>query len=134
MEAARTPSLEPESEAETPLRVASLPVVEEGFLDIVASSRIKSGHLTILVNDQVVFENPLLSKRKNIFRKRPEQTFEATIPMAGGTHEIVARLRVDGKPDRYENRVTVEVEPGSTRSLSLFAGRSSDGLLSLELD
>lgn len=134
VEVAEILSLELDSEHETPFWMASLPAEEEGFLAINGSSRIKSGHLTILVNDRVVYENPLLSKRKHIFRRKPEQTFEAMIPLTGGTHEVVARLRVDGKSGRYENRVTVEVEPGSTRSLSLSAGRGSNGFLSLELD
>lgn len=133
-------SLGLESGAEEPFWMASLPADEEGFLAIMGESRIRSGHLTILVNDQVVYDQELVSnhkKAKRFFRKlagKVEQTFEATIPMVGGTHEVVARLHVDGKPDRYENRLTVEVEPGATRNLSLFAGRSSGRLLSLTLD
>ena len=125
---------------EEPLWTASLPAVKEGFLAIMGESRIGSGHLTILVNDQVVYDHELVSshkKAKRFFRKlagKIEQTFETTIPMVGGTHEVVAWLQVDGKADRYENRLTVEVEAGATRNLSLFAGRSSGQPLSMTLD
>jgi hypothetical protein len=133
-QALETLSQEPESTTDAPFRMASLLAEEEGHLAITGASRIKRGRLTILVNDQVVYEQELASKRKRLFRRKVAQTFETMIPMAGGTHEVVARLHVEGKSDRYENRLIVEVEPGATRGLSLFAGRGPGGPLSLELD
>lgn len=133
-QALETLFLEPESTTDASLWMAPPPVEEEGHLAITGASRIKKGRLTILVNDRVVYEHELASKRRRLFRRKVAQTFETTIPMEEGTHEVVARLHVEGKSDRYENRLTVEVEPGTTRGLSLFAGRGPGGPLSMELD
>jgi serine/threonine protein kinase len=105
-----------------------------------AKSSVEKGKLTILVDGDKVYSRQLSSKNNNkpkgllkkLIDPKPE-TFEATIKVSPGMHEITASILPEGASDPHQDTVMVAVESGETRKLKLTAGRPLGSTVSLRV-
>ena len=108
--------------------------------ELEAKSMIEKGKLTILVDGDKVYSRRLSSKNNNkpkgllkkLIDPKPE-TFEATIKVSPGMHEITASILPEGASNPYQDSVIVAVESGETRKLKLTAGRPLGSTVSLKV-
>jgi hypothetical protein len=106
--------------------------------ELEVKSSVEKGKLTILVDGDKVYSRRLSSKNNNkpkgLLKKLidPEpETFEATIKVSPGMHEVTARVLPEGASDPHEDTVMVAIESGETRTLKLTAGRPLGSTVSL---
>ena len=107
-------------------------------LELQAKSTVEKGKLTILVDGDKVYSRKLSSKKqpkgllKKLIDPKPE-SFEATIKVSPGMHEITASILPAGADDPYQDTVMVAIESGETRKLKLTAGRPFGSAVSLKV-
>ena len=65
--------------------------------------------------------NKAMGLLKQVVGKGAE-SFDISIEVKPGRHEIVAYMVTDAKPSGYRDSVTIDVERGETRRLRLSAG------------
>ncbi len=97
-------------------------------LHLEGRSSVAEGTLVVRLDGDEIYRRELaaapVNKAFGFLRKvagRPEESFEAWLEVAPGSHEITAELRVPGRPEQRET-IVVEVEPGRTHSLKIATG------------
>jgi serine/threonine protein kinase len=119
---------------------AALGVTGKAYLDLEATSSVKDGKLTVLVDGSEVYSRELSTESRNVkrfFKKvsgKVQETFDARIAIPSGSHEVVARVHTARRAAPYEEGVTVDLEPGESRKIRLIAGRTFGRAVSLETD
>lgn len=107
--------------------------------ELEARSSVEKGKLTILVDGDKVYSRRLSSKKtpkgllKKLIDPKPE-TFEKTIKVAPGMHEVTASILPDGAEEAHQDTVMVAIESGETRKLKLTAGRPFGWTVSLKVN
>jgi serine/threonine protein kinase len=112
---------------------------KEAHLRLDAKSGIESGELTLLVDGDEVYRRTLSAPRENqgFFKKMLDQdleTFEVSIDVAPGRHEVAAHVLPAGMKSGYQEAILVDFEPGETRRITLATGRRIGSTLSLKSD
>jgi serine/threonine protein kinase len=107
--------------------------------ELEAKSSIEKGKLTILVDGDKVYSRRLSSKKtpKGLLKKLIDpksETFDTTIKVAPGMHEVTASVLPEGASDPYQDSVMVAIESGETRRLKLTAGRPLGSTVSLRVN
>jgi serine/threonine-protein kinase len=109
------------------------------YLQIRGESSVE-GSLTVTVDGKRAYSRDLEAPSNKAvgFMKRVvgkgEESFDAWIEVAPGRHEVVAYVVTDDKPTGHQDRVTVDLERGETRTLRLSAGRSFGAPVALRVD
>ena len=106
--------------------------------ELEVKSSVEKGKLTIFVDGDKVYSRRLSSnnnnKPKGLLKKlidpKPE-TFETTIKVSPGMHEVRASILPEGASDPHQDTVMVAIESGETRKLKLTAGRPLGSTVSL---
>jgi hypothetical protein len=112
----------------------------KAWLELDATSKVKSGSLTVLVDGAEVYSRQLSTTERGaerFFKKvagRVQEEFDASIPIAPGEHEIVARVSMERRDEPYEAAVFINVESGESRRLTLVAGKTFGSPLSLDVN
>ena len=115
-----------------------LGIEQQAYLELEAKSSVKEGHLTVLVDGAEVYSRSLSTEGRNMkrfFKKvsgKVHETFETRIPVRAGRHEVLAIVETRRSETPHEERVTLDLEPGEIRTISLVAGRTFGDPLSLE--
>jgi len=113
---------------------------ETAFLKILGKSSIKSGKLTLRVDGTEVYVRELTTqtgKTKRFFKRmlgKAGETFETTLSVSPGRHEIVAHVVVDDNGSGFDSRAVLEIDSGATRELRLVAGRKLGRPMTLSLE
>jgi len=112
---------------------------KEAHLRVDIKSGIESGELTLLVDGDEVYRRRLSAPRdkQGFFKKMLDQdleTFEASIDVAPGRHELAAHVLPAGMTSGYQDAIVVDLEPGESRRIKLATGRRIGSTLSLRSD
>jgi len=113
---------------------------ESAFLRVVGKISVKSGTLTLRVDGTEVYVRELTAqtgKTKRFFKRmlgKAGETFETTLPVSPGRHEIVAHVVVDGDGTGFDSRAVLEIDSGATRELRLVAGRKLGHPIALSVE
>jgi len=102
-------------------------------------SGIEAGELTLLIDGDEVYRRELSAPRdkQGFFKKILDQdleTFQASIRVAPGKHEVAAHVLPAGMKSGYQDAIVIELEPGQTRRIKLATGRKLGSTLSLKPD
>jgi predicted Ser/Thr protein kinase len=109
-------------------------------VELEGTSSVRSGTLTLTVDGRRVYTRELSAegpRRARLLRKAvgiKEESFNASIGVRPGKHEIVASLESDEGQTRHQQRVVVDMGRGEQRTLRLSAGSAYGAPLSLKLD
>jgi serine/threonine-protein kinase len=109
-------------------------------VELEGKSSVRSGTLTLTVDGRNVYTRELAAESPGgvrILKKAigiKEESFNTSIDMAPGTHEIVALLESDDGDTQHQRRVVVDLGRGENRRLRLSAGGAYGAPLSLKLD
>jgi serine/threonine-protein kinase len=111
-------------------------------LRLEAKSGIESGELRLLVDGDEVYRRQLSAPRdgegffKNVKKILDQdlETFEVSIDVPPGRHEVAAHVLPTGMTSGYQDAIVVDFEPGKTRRIKLAAGRRRGSTLSLKSD
>jgi len=112
---------------------------EPAYIRLSVRSSVKSGTLRLFVDGEEIYSHQLTNQEATFKRllkravKKGVEEFEARIPVAPGSYEVVARLEVDGKSREYGASVDLELAAGETREIKLVAGRTFGSPLALKL-
>jgi serine/threonine-protein kinase len=118
---------------------SALGLAEDAYLEIEGKSSVKSGALVVLVDGVEVFTRELSTEDRNVkrfFKKvsgKAHEIFDARIPVSAGEREIVVVVQTQRRESPYEESVTVELEPGESRTLEVIAGRTFGDPLSVQM-
>jgi hypothetical protein len=115
-------------------------VVADALIELKGQSAVKSGSLVLLVDGEPVYSRELSSERKKLkrfFKKMigsHAKPFDATFTVPPGEHAVTARLEDHVRSLTFESTIEIDAEAGARIPLALFAGRSKNRPLSLEID
>ena len=103
-------------------------LANRAFLKIVGKSSVRSGTLSLRIDGTEVYRRALsvdLEKKKLLKRmfNKDTETFETTIAIAPGEHEIHAVVIFDGNAQGFGSSAILEIDAGATREVKLVAGR-----------
>jgi hypothetical protein len=107
------------------------------FLKILGRSSVRSGRLTLRVDGAEVYVRELIAetgKAKRFFKRmfgKAGESFETTVEVEPGRHEIVAHVAMTDDGSGYDSRIVLEIAAGATRELHLIAGRKLGPPMSL---
>jgi len=119
---------------------SALGVTGEAYLDLEATSSVKDGTLTVLVDGAEVYSRELSTEDRNVKRflkkvaGKVQESFDARIAIPSGPHEVVARVETARRSAPYEEAVTVDLGPGESRRIRLVAGKTFGRPLTLETE
>ena len=112
----------------------------KAYLDLEATSSVKDGKLTVLVDGSEVYSRELSTESRNVkrfFKKvagNVQESFDARIAIPSGTREVMARVHTARRSAPYEEVLTLDLEPGESRKIRLVAGRTLGRAVSLEAE
>jgi hypothetical protein len=110
------------------------------FLKILGKSSVRSGRLTLRVDGAEVYVRELIAetgKAKRFFKRmfgKAGESFETTVEIEPGRHEIVAHVAMVDDGSGYDSRIEIEIAAGATRELHLVAGRKLGPPMSLTVE
>jgi serine/threonine-protein kinase len=92
------------------------------------TSSVEQGEVVLLVNGSTAYKRSLKVEAREQGRlrdllDRPQESFEAVIEVDSGALEIVAEVREQGKGGVHTASLTINLEPGDSRDLTLLVAK-----------
>jgi len=137
--AAAAPTAEAPADEAPAAEVAAL-APPPATLRLLVKHSVKSGSLSLLVDGSEVYQTTLATdagRWSHALKKATHQTdqiIEAEIEIPAGAHAVVARMRSDGKERVYERTLDLDLEPESSTTLRIVAGRTFGKRLVMQVE
>jgi hypothetical protein len=119
---------------------SSLPLTEPdetvvSFLKLSGESKLGEGTFILLVDGEQAYSRELIGDDGERRRRKRIETFETTLPIPPGEHEIVARVVLnDVARESLEQSVVLSLEADTTVGLRVVAGNKRGQPVSLSVD
>jgi hypothetical protein len=108
-------------------------------LHVTVRSSVRDGRLLLLADGHEVFSTPLETAERGMSRAFNKVVGKATngvdtlVEVPAGTRELTVRVYSEAKSRWFEERVGVDLAPGSARQVEVVAGRAIGPWLSIRM-